>query len=156
MEPVETPCVCTTLRMTTRSVVRLYDRALSAAGLRATGYSILSRVDAEGPLTITDLAARLALDRTTCSREVEALVRTGLLTTETGSDRRRRMVRLSPQGATRLADGHAHWEAAQQRINSAFGIENTDDLLSRLRSLLRESTQAGLVPPPRADRKPRG
>src|SRR5262249_39812841 len=40
-EPTE--CVCTALRMATRSVNRLYDRALAQAGLRVTGYAILSR-----------------------------------------------------------------------------------------------------------------
>jgi hypothetical protein len=60
-------------------VVRLYDRALAMAGLRSAGYSTLSRVDAEGPMTISRLAARLALERTSCSREVEP-VKAGLLT----------------------------------------------------------------------------
>ena len=48
MAPVETACVCTTLRMATRSVSRLYDRALSHDWLRATSFAILSELAAEG------------------------------------------------------------------------------------------------------------
>ena len=133
--------MCTTLRMATRSVVRLYDRALGAAGLRQATYSILSRVDAEGPLTITELADRLVLERTTCSREVEALRKGGLLVIEVGADRRRRVVRLSPAGAARLAEAREHWEVVQRRLRDSYGGQGTDDLLDQLRALLRASEE---------------
>jgi NIL domain len=51
--------VCTSLRMATRSVNRLYDRALSPVGLRVTGYSIMSRLAEEGPLSVSELAGRV-------------------------------------------------------------------------------------------------
>lgn len=131
--------MCSTLRMATRSVARLYDQALAPAGLRAASYSILSRLDAEGPMTITRLAARLALERTTCSREVEALAKAGLLHVEVGQDRRRRLVQASPEGARRLAESRPHWIAVQRRIEGAFGSEDTAHLLDRLRTLHRQS-----------------
>jgi DNA-binding MarR family transcriptional regulator len=141
VEPAESECVCTNLRMASRSVVRLYDRALAEAGLRSAAYSILSRVDADGPMTITDLAGRLALERTSCSREVDALVRAGLLTTEIGMDRRQRLVALSAEGARRLAAARSHWRAVQQRLADAFGVSDTADLLTRLRTLHHESAR---------------
>jgi len=139
MKPVETPCVCTTLRMATRSVVRLYDRALGGVGLRQAAYSILSRVNAEGPLTISQLADRLVLERTTCSREVESLRKSGLLVIEAGRDRRQRVLRLSPEGAARLAEARGHWQVVQQRLRDSCGAQGTDDLLGQLRALLHAS-----------------
>jgi hypothetical protein len=68
--PARSECVCTSLRMATRSVSRLYDRGLSHVGLRVTGYSILSRLAAEGPMPVGNLARRLAMEQTTCTREV--------------------------------------------------------------------------------------
>ncbi|WP_069160342.1 MarR family winged helix-turn-helix transcriptional regulator [Nocardia altamirensis] len=141
MEPVETACVCTSLRMATRSVVRLYDRALGQAGLRHAGYSILARIDAEGPLMISELADRLVLERTTCSREVDALAKAGLLTIEAGSDRRQRVLRLSQAGAAKLGAARQHWHAVQEGLTDSFGVEDADALLDRLRSLLRASQQ---------------
>ena len=94
-ESARSECVCSSLRMATRSVNRLYDHALSPAGLRVTGYSILSRLAEAGPLSVGELAGRLAMERTTCSREVAPLVAAGLVETTAGSDRRRRVLRLT-------------------------------------------------------------
>jgi DNA-binding MarR family transcriptional regulator len=137
MEPATTPCVCTTLRMATRSVTRLYDHALSGTGLRATGYAILARLADDGPLPISQLAARLALERTTCSRELEPLVRAGLVELRVGDDRRQRVARLSETGANALAGARPHWQRAQQQVASSFGRDATGDLVGRLRLLLR-------------------
>jgi DNA-binding MarR family transcriptional regulator len=137
MEPATTPCVCTTLRMTTRSVTRLYDRALSEAGLRAAGHAILARLSDDGPLPISRLAARLALERTTCSRELEPLVKAGLVEIEIGQDRRERVARLSDAGADKLAAARVHWKRAQQQLMRAFGADEMGELLGGLRVLLR-------------------
>jgi DNA-binding MarR family transcriptional regulator len=125
--------------MATRSIVRLYDHALAQAGLRAASYAIISRVAAEGPLTVSQLAARLVMERTTCSRELGPLVRAGLLSVEVGEDRRQRVVGLAPEGARKLAESRPHWAAIQERVVDALGVESTDDLLGRLRVLLDES-----------------
>lgn len=140
MERAETECVCTTLRMATRSVARLYDRVLlSQAGLRVTGYSILSRLAAEGPLSVSELAGRLAMERTTCTREVAPLVNSGLVEATTGSDRRRRLLRVTGLGARRLAEGRPAWERVQQMVAGEFGDAGLRDLLTRLDRLLEGS-----------------
>ena len=102
VDPVESPCVCATLRMTTRAVARVYDQALEPHGLRTTQYSILARLELEGPAAVGHLAARLAMDRTTLAREAAPLVEAGLVEQEIGEDRRRRVLKLSPEGSARL------------------------------------------------------
>lgn len=97
--------MCTTLRMATRSVGRLYDRALSQAGLRAASFAILAVLAAEGPVPTSDLTARLAMDRTTCTREVAPLVGAGLVEVGVGSDRRYRLLRTTSLGDQRLSEG---------------------------------------------------
>jgi DNA-binding MarR family transcriptional regulator len=134
-----TECVCTALRMATRSVARLYDRALSQAGLRVTAYSILSRLAAEGPLSVGELAGRLAMEHTTCTREVAPLVRSGLVEAAPGSDRRRRLLRLTGPGLRKLAEGRPAWEQVQQRVAAEFGDGDLRDLLARLDQLLESS-----------------
>jgi DNA-binding MarR family transcriptional regulator len=131
--------VCTSLRMATRSVSRLYDRALSPAGLRVTGYSILSRLAAEGPLSVGDLARRLAMERTTCTREVAPLVRSGLVEVAAGVDRRRRIVRLTSLGAQKRAEAYPLWERVQQAMVAEFGDMEIDELLLRLARVTRGS-----------------
>lgn len=126
--------MCTSLRMATRSVNRLYDRAMSEAGLRITGYSILCRL-AEGPLSVGELAGRLAMERTTCTREVAPLVRAGLVEAGAGTDRRRRVLRLTSLGEKKRADAYPIWQRVQQQLAAAFGGAEIQDLLIQLRRL---------------------
>ena len=70
--------------MATRAVARVYDQALASHGLRTTQFSILARLDTHGPASVGDLAARLAMDRTTLAREAAPLVRAGLVEETTG------------------------------------------------------------------------
>jgi DNA-binding MarR family transcriptional regulator len=134
--PVESPCVCATLRMTTRAVARLYDQELAPHRLRTTQYSILARLEVEGPMSIGHLAARLAMDRTTLSREAAPLVRAGLVEEEAGEDRRRRMLTLSPEGRARLEAARPAWREAQRRVRAELGHDRVEELLGELRALL--------------------
>ena len=127
--------MCTSLRMATRSVSRLYDRALSHVGLRVTGYSILSRLAAEGPMPVGDLARRLAMERTTCTREVAPLIRSGLVEAAAGPDRRQRILRLTSLGEQKRADAYPIWERVQQEVAAEFGGAEVQELLIRLRRL---------------------
>jgi DNA-binding MarR family transcriptional regulator len=136
MPPGETSCVCTTVRMASRSLGRLYDRALSQAGLRAAGFAILSVLAAEGPLAVGGLAGRLAMDRTTCTREVAPLVSEGLVEIEAGSDRRQRLLRLTSRGERKRSRAQRAWEQVQHDVAAEFGDVDIHDLLIDLRRLL--------------------
>jgi len=90
--------------MASRHVTRHYDRALAPAGITTNAYSILARLDREGRLPLGALAARLAMDRTTLSREVAPLVDAGLVDAEPcPDDRRKRLLSLTDAGAARVA-----------------------------------------------------
>jgi DNA-binding MarR family transcriptional regulator len=145
VEPVKSKCVCATLRMATRAVSRLYDRALAPTGLRQTGYSILSRLAEEGPLAISELATRLAMERTTCTREVAPLVDVGLVEMTVGSDRRRRQLQLTDEGLRRRTAAYPHWQRVQHLVAAEFGDEDLADLLARVHQL-RENTDQLLNP----------
>ncbi|MEV2238109.1 MarR family winged helix-turn-helix transcriptional regulator [Micromonospora sp. NPDC049891] len=135
MESVESSCVCTSLRMATRSINRLYDRALAEVGVRVTAYSILSRLAEEGPMSVGRLAERLAMERTTCTREVSPLVNAGLVAMTRGSDRRVRMLQLTEFGARKRAEAFPLWEGVQRRLADDFGDTDIISLLERLRRL---------------------
>jgi len=135
--PYASGCVCTSLRMASRVVARRYDRALAPAGLSAASYSILARLDAEGAMALGELAARLALERTTLSRELRPLVDVGLarIAGDPG-DRRRRMAELTPAGARAVARARPLWAAAQDELAAEFGGERADALRAELHALV--------------------
>ncbi len=123
--------------MATRVVNRLYDQALAPAGITTTAYSILSRLDREGPQPIGVLAGRMALDRTTLSRELRPLVENGLLTVSTDKeDTRRRVVEPTRAGRAKFARAVPLWRQAQNDLAEAFGAERTSRLVDELRALV--------------------
>ena len=135
--PNPSPCVCTSLRMATRVVVRHYDRALAPAGLKTSAYSILSRLDREGAQTIGSLAASLAMDRTTLSREIGPLVERELVEVRPGErDRRQKVLAVSRTGRTLLKNARPLWSKAQADLADTFGLERTDGLMTELHDLV--------------------
>jgi len=123
--------------MAARQVTRHYDRSLAPAGITANDYSILARLDREGPLTLGTLAARLAMNRTTVSREVGPLIRAGLIEASSDErDRRKRVLSLTPAGLELVLATRPLWAQAQDELIGAFGIARAEDLLRELHVLL--------------------
>jgi len=135
--------MCATLRMATRAVTKRYDEALRPAGLRTTQYSVLARLRFEGPFTLTRLAERLALDRTTLARELEPLRRRGLVSVTPGADRRRREVALTEEGRALLRKARPLWEAAQVGVVEELGVERVGALLAELSAIASQHEKPG-------------
>ena len=138
----ELPCVCATLRRTTRAIARVYDAALAPFGLRTTEYSLLSRLELHGPSALTPFAARLGMDRSTLTRELRPLQASGLVEVARGEDRRQRVARLTPAGEQALAAARPAWLATQAEVAERFGGERTSALLDELRALTRTTRAA--------------
>jgi DNA-binding MarR family transcriptional regulator len=123
--------------MASRQVTRLYDRALAPLGITTNAYSILARLDREGSQPLGALAARLAMDRTTLSREVTPLCDAGLVDIVSGElDRRQRMLSLTPAGARLVKKARPLHAAAQAELTNTFGLERATELLDELRALV--------------------
>ncbi len=129
-------CLCSTARAASRELTRRYDEALRPAGLRTTQLSLLSRLTDEGPLPVTQLAARLGLDRTSLTRELKVLVARDLVTIERGPDRRARIVALTTAGGETLAAAWPRWEQAQADALADLGGERVTRLMHDLRAVL--------------------
>src|SRR2546425_7586513 len=92
-------CACWRLRQASRAVTRHYERALRGRGLRATQFSLLALLTQTGPLTVSELAAKLGVERTTLTRNLRPLETKGFAhTLTTAADQRVRRVELNPPG----------------------------------------------------------
>jgi DNA-binding MarR family transcriptional regulator len=142
VQPSDT-CSCISLRKATRHVSQFYDAYLAPSGIRTTQYSILSRVARQGAPRINTLAAELAMDRSTMSRNLNPLQRMGLVTVAPDPrDARSRRVSLTPEGEATLEAARPLWRTAQAAFDRAFG----DDRSSVLRSILAELVATPLRP----------
>ncbi|MBM6702624.1 MULTISPECIES: MarR family winged helix-turn-helix transcriptional regulator [Megasphaera] len=127
-------CHCFNLRQVTLAVTALYDKYLQEAGITAQQYSILWHSKELGPLSITELASAMNLDRTTLSRNITLLTKRGLLET-LPSTGRRRLVQLTGQGQAVFAQAYESWQQAQQQLESRLGkkqMSQLEDLLAQL------------------------
>ncbi len=117
----ETPCTCAALRRATRRLTQAYDRALRPSGLRLTQYSVLANVARRNGLSITELAAILAMDRTTLTRNLTPLERAGLIRVAPGPDRRRRAVEITVAGRRRYEAAEPLWREAERAFRRSMG-----------------------------------
>ena len=126
-------CNCLSLRQATRHLTQIYDQFLAPSGLRSTQYSILARLQRNGPMTINALAAALVLDRTTLGRNILPLERDGLIEIGAGkSDRRSKDVRLTAAGTARFRRAAKAWQAAQAHFEDSFGVKRAEQLRTLL------------------------
>ena len=128
LREVARACACANLRKAARAVTQLFDAALAPSGLKATQFTLLATSRLSGEATINGLAERMAMDRTTLSRNLKPLVRDGLLEVSPGGDGRTRLVRISLEGEQALDKAYPMWKMAQEVVGS-LGEERYEALL---------------------------
>ena len=132
---VATQCTCLNLRRLTRKVTQRYDELLAPSGLRCTQFSLLGMLHAPGDPSVSTLADRLDVDRTTLTRNLQLLVERRLVSIAEGPDARSRSVTLTPQGRQVFARALPLWRRAQSEVNVKLGEEG----VARLHEALRRS-----------------
>jgi DNA-binding MarR family transcriptional regulator len=129
LREVARTCACANLRKAARAVTQLFDEALAPSGLRVTQFTLLVTSCLIGESTINELATKMAMDRTTLSRNLKPLVRIGLLEMHPGEDGRTRLVRITPAGERSLEEAYPLWQQAQQQTVYVLGEEGLVALL---------------------------
>lgn len=124
------------LRRAARAVTQDYDLALRPAGLKLSQYSVLANVARQGGQTITQLAARMALDRTTLTRNLRPMVKSGWIRLAAGGDRRAQAVHLTAQGAAILKHARPMWRRAERDFRERMGAQRMEDLKDLLGATL--------------------
>jgi DNA-binding MarR family transcriptional regulator len=128
-------CTCDRLRKLTRRITQHYDTRLAPSGLRVTQYSLLARLVRGGPATISALAGRMEMDRTTLTRNLKPLVDARLVEIAPGEDARSRVVNVTARGSDAWAGARQLWRRAQDEVNRALGA----DEVARLHTVLEDS-----------------
>ena len=118
---VSLPCLCASLRRTTRALTQLYEQALRPLGLRGSQFTILQVLERAGEITQGDLGELLAMDSTTLTRTLHIMLRNGWIAERRGDDRRQRWLRLTKSGRTLLARAIPAWEKTQSHLAHKLG-----------------------------------
>lgn len=125
-------CACANLRQASRAITQFYDAHLQPSGLRATQFTVLAAISLIEQITITELAERLGMDRTTLTRNLKPLEKQGFVKSALGEDRRTRVVLLTDRGNEALKKALPLWEKAQQQVVEALGPEKFNQLLANV------------------------
>ncbi len=128
-------CTCFNVRKAARAVTRFYDDGLAPSGLKATQLTMLGAISISGPARMSDLAELLALDKTTLTRNLKLLEAAGLVAIGPGTDRRARIVALTPAGTYALERALPLWREAQRRVALHLGEARWRRLIDDLSEL---------------------
>jgi len=96
---------------------------------------MLVALQAIGPTPAGVLGARLAVDKTTISRNLKVLLRNGWATVEQGADGREKLVSLSRRGSSKIEAARPGWDRAQERMRAALSAGTFEALRRQLSSV---------------------
>ncbi|MEP2450995.1 MAG: MarR family transcriptional regulator, partial [Nitratireductor sp.] len=101
---VRDTCLCLHVQRAARALARHFDEALRPYGLSNGQFSLLMALNRPEPPRMKDVAATLAMDRTTLTAALKPLERRGLAASAVDpADRRNRVLHLTETGRATLA-----------------------------------------------------
>jgi DNA-binding MarR family transcriptional regulator len=119
---VRDACLCLHLQRAARAVARRFDEVLRPVGLTSGQFSLLMSLNRPEPPRIGDVAALLAMDRTTLTANLKPLEGRGLVRVVVDAeDRRSRRLRLTPAGRAALAAAVPVWLRTHAAMEGLLG-----------------------------------
>jgi len=128
-------CHCILLRKATRKVSSYYDEALAPLGVNIGQFSLLRNIRRMEPVSLTDLAHKVELDRSTVGRNAKVLERMELIAIGHGEDQREAVLTIAPKGREILEKGAPLWDGVQDGIEARLGREKAQQLQDLLAEL---------------------
>ena len=135
-------CICYNLRKASRMVTQRFDDMLRPTGLRSTQFGLLVAARGFGPVTVSNLARGMMMDRTTLARNLGVLEKRGMLEIEPGDDQRTRYVSITQKGRRLLDEAFPYWQKAQDHFVNGMGEERVAHLLKDLAAVLKETAKS--------------
>lgn len=122
---VATSCQCKKLRSASRKITRIYDDALRPVGIKANQFTILIAVSLLGPVSITNLADKLGMERTTLTRNLLPLEKNRLIKLHAGHGRTRNVL-ITTEGKAITKAAKPAWNKAQALVLKKIGKDNLE------------------------------
>jgi DNA-binding MarR family transcriptional regulator len=133
---VRDSCLCLHVQRAARALARRFDEALRPLGITSGQYSLLMSMNRPEPATMSQVAALLAMDRTTLTAALKPLERRGLAVVAIDpADRRSRRLTLTPAGLTLLAAAVPVWERTHAAVEGLMTGVPADSFRDALREL---------------------
>jgi DNA-binding MarR family transcriptional regulator len=119
-----------------RALARRFDDALRPLSLTNGQFSLMMSLNRPKPPDMAEVSSLLAMDRTTLTAALKPLQSRGLVTIVTDpTDRRRRLMTLTPTGRKLLVRAVPVWKRTHAAIESLLSDGGPDRLRKDLRAL---------------------
>lgn len=132
-------CNCLNLRRASQAITEVYDEILAPSGLKISQYSLLKHIKQLGPVSVSDLALKIRLDRTTLVRNLKSMEERGFITDIAAKGTRNRQLKLTDKGLATFQTAEPLWFEAQSFIEQYLGKDNMNtltELLSKIEALV--------------------
>ena len=131
------PVACTgaRLRRLARRVTAFYEHHMRSSGLKLSQYSLLAQLT-EAPQSLSVLAGRMEIDRTTLPRSLQPLLEQGLVGEPSSTDARQRLFVLTGKGAHARTSARKQWRQAQLALERHLGRDFVANLHTQLEQAL--------------------
>jgi DNA-binding MarR family transcriptional regulator len=111
-------CLCLHAQRAARALARRFDAAFRPLGLTSGQFSLLNALNRPEPPAMGQVAAVLAMDRTTLTAALKPLERRGLACAVAGEDRRSRRMALTDAGRALLAEAVPVWRRVHAEVDA--------------------------------------
>jgi len=125
-ETISESCVGMRARRLDREVTRIFDTHLAPLGLTGPQLTLLVAIHLEAPALASGLAERLALDKSTVSRNLTLMENQGWISRE--KEGVRQLLELTAEGRALLLSAEKPWQAAQHATLELLGGEIVESL----------------------------
>lgn len=137
-EKKSSPCNCLNIRRASQAITEVYDEFLAPSSLKIGQFSLLKHISQLGPISVSDLALAIRLDRTTLVRNLKSLESSGFVEDLSTEGTRNRQLTLTEEGIKAYEYAEELWEKAQNFLEDYLGKESIDTftaLLSKIEAL---------------------
>jgi DNA-binding MarR family transcriptional regulator len=129
-------CLCLHVQRVARALARRFDDALRPLGLTQGQFSLLMSLNRPQAPGMKDVAALLAMDRTTLTANLKPLERRGLVKVKVDkTDKRGRRLHLTAAGRALLAAAAPVWARTHAETERVLTKSSADTLRAALREL---------------------
>ncbi len=126
-----------------RMLDRQMGRMLARHGMSLAAYRVMLTIEAFGELAAADLVRLVAVDKGLVSRSAAELIAQGMIEARPDpASGRRKLLRLTPDGATRLAATHPEIDARNAALDGLFTTDERAGLEEALDRLTRHAARA--------------
>lgn len=129
-------CLCLHVQRAARALARRFDKAFRPFGLTNGQFSLMMALNQPEPPPMGRVAAFLAMDRTTLTAALKPLERRGLVEVRPHpTDRRSRVMALTPAGRALLARAVPIWTETHREVEALLGEGEAGRLRESLAAL---------------------